>query len=665
MTVKRLISVTLAVVMLIAAMSAFALPAAAAEPAVKERKGVALRNVKTGQYLNYDYGTLKNGQPLRVWPWDGSQEQLFAIDHVSGNDYRILTDASAEFAVDVYRGNSKLKLGQACDIWKAGDDSVAQNIVFHRCDDGSYILRMSNNPSLVLGATVAKGRVRLLKFNANDASQKWVFQDADGNRIDIAKTDEADAVTVPDSVYELSQIYCVDGRYYSLATTTQEYNAVPVGTQFYVDSETRGLVTDTEILGKIVAIQTFNNEREALSAKARSHITDACEYLDEYTDIKGLSKIGTLVGKGAAAYIDFLKLFLAKQIDAKGLMDGVKSFGSLLLEAAAIEERLEIKLVMTYTERTVDSGIAMMEATLTPMTDYEAMMKAFDDYATCEAAFAVVRVLTADTLAKDKSRSLIDKILKGTLDATSAVADVAARDLFGDLSDIKKLAKIADTLAITKTAKDKITLINKGADLAIESIDSGDFYIRARNQVLKSAPVGDGSLLANNAVKLIDRALALDPLVGKTIASIRKNGSYTKWYGASENVSAKKGYTGQCTWYALGRFYEVTGVKLTTAPHAKYWLVTNMADKKVKVVYGAASISSQSIAVNIKGEYGHVLFVEHVTYDANGKPQYVYFTECNIDGNGVYNVGKDCILKKMTYSKFVSQKKPAGYITAR
>ena len=49
-----------------------------------------------------------------------------------------------------------------------------------------------------------------------------------------------------------------------------------------------------------------------------------------------------------------------------------------------------------------------------------------------------------------------------------------------------------------------------------------------------------------------------DSLVDTTIASIKSGSSYTKWYNASGNVSANAGYTGQCTWYALGRFYEIT-----------------------------------------------------------------------------------------------------------
>ena len=80
--------------------------------------------------------------------------------------------------------------------------------------------------------------------------------------------------------------------------------------------------------------------------------------------------------------------------------------------------------------------------------------------------------------------------------------------------------------------------------------------------------------------------------------------------------------------------------------------------------YACSNIREKSIAVRTAGTYGHVMFIEHVVY-SGGAPQYVYFTECNTDGNGRYDTGKDCILKKLSYSAFLSQKNPVGYITAR
>ncbi len=149
-----------------------------------------------------------------------------------------------------------------------------------------------------------------------------------------------------------------------------------------------------------------------------------------------------------------------------------------------------------------------------------------------------------------------------------------------------------------------------------------------------------------------------DSLVGKTVAEIDST-CYT-----TDNISYKGGYKGQCTWYAYGRFYEVTGIKLGTARHAQNWLSDNASNSQVAVTYGAAAIKPKSIAVRTSGKYGHVMFIENVTY-SNGSPEYVYFTECNADGNGVYNAGSDCIVKKLSYSDFISQKRPAGYISAK
>lgn len=146
--------------------------------------------------------------------------------------------------------------------------------------------------------------------------------------------------------------------------------------------------------------------------------------------------------------------------------------------------------------------------------------------------------------------------------------------------------------------------------------------------------------------------------VGKTLANI------DSFYYTTGNISYTGGYKGQCTWYAYGRFYELTGINLKSALHAKYWLSANASDGRVKVLYGAGNIQSKAIAVRTSGTWGHVMFIEDVVFE-NGAPKWVYFTECNADANGVYNSGKDAILQKLSYDQFVAQKKPAGYIIAR
>lgn len=353
----KAISLILALVCVLSVFTAmtFSASAATANANVSEVSKITLQNAGTGQYLNFDYGKLKNGTSVRVWPKDNSQEQLWTIDKISGTTYRILTHKSTQYSLDIYRGTSSLKAGQKADIWKAGADSCAQNVTFYLCDDGSFIIRMAQNPNLALSAPKAKERVVLAKFNSSSKSQKWYVKDANGNNINI----------------------------------------------------------------------------------------------------------------------------------------------------------------------------------------------------------------------------------------TSSQSKPSASN--------------------------------------------------------------------NN----------WDKLAGTTVAFIKTDSSYTKWYGSPENVSANGGYIGECTWYALGRFYEVNGIKLTKAPHAKKWLKTYANSDSVTVLYGAGKIVPKSIAVDTAGTYGHVMFIEHVTYSQNGSPEYVYFTECNFDGNSRYNAGKDCILKKLPYKQFVSQRGPDGYIVAK
>lgn len=355
--ITKAISVILALACVLSVFTAITFSVSAATPnaQVSEASKITLQNAGTGQYLNFDYGKLKNGTSVRVWPKDGSTEQLWSIDKVGDATYRIVTYKSNKYSLDIYRGTSSLKAGQKADIWKAGTDPYAQNVTFYLCDDGSFIIRMAQNPNLALSAAKAKERVTLAKFNSSNKSQKWFIKDAKGNKINIISSQSTPS--------------------------------------------------------------TSNNNWDAL--------------------------------------------------------------------------------------------------------------------------------------------------------------------------------------------------------------------------------------------------------VGSTVASIKNNSSYTKWYGSPDNVSAKGGYIGECTWYALGRFYEVTGINLPSAPHAKKWLNEYKNIDTVTVLYGASSIVPKSVAVDTAGTYGHVIFIEHVTYSKNGSPEYVYFTECNFDGNSKYNAGKDCVLKKMTYKQFVANRGPDGYIVAK
>jgi len=151
--------------------------------------------------------------------------------------------------------------------------------------------------------------------------------------------------------------------------------------------------------------------------------------------------------------------------------------------------------------------------------------------------------------------------------------------------------------------------------------------------------------------------------IGQTISSVDDRNS--KYYWSNENMSYAGGFDGECTWYAYGRFSEKTGIKLNSARPAKCWLSENENDPRVSVSYDISAIKPNSIAVRTTGKDGHVMFIEHVTYDKDGKPAMIYFTESNADGNSQYDPGIDGVLKCLSYQDFISQKNPAGYITKK
>ena len=95
---------------------------------------------------------------------------------------------------------------------------------------------------------------------------------------------------------------------------------------------------------------------------------------------------------------------------------------------------------------------------------------------------------------------------------------------------------------------------------------------------------------------------------------------------------------GQCTWYAWGRFHEIHKKKIRFKQKlgldAKLWpeLIINC---KVD-----AKLAEKSIAISESGPYGHLIFIEHIEGST------VYYTEANADGNGLYDRGIDCVLKR-------------------
>ena len=640
---KKVISFLLAAVCMISVFSAMSLSASAAtaNANVSEVAKVTIQNVGTGQYLNFDYGTLKNGTSVRVWPWDGSTEQLWDIDKVNGTTYRILTHKSGKYCLDVYRGSAKLKAGQKCDIWKTGDDSVAQNVTFYLCNDGSYIIRMANNSDLALAATASKDRVKLVKFDSSSKAQKWIIKDAKGNKIDImniSTTTTNVSAGIPTSAYvKTGVVYTICGAKYYQAKTTRAYNGVAKDSLFFVDTN-GAVVNNASTLNKLQTLVLFNDMRQLQKDVAEGWVNAAEDYYDIYTAIAKNEKMGSLIGKSSGL------LLSVGTGSSFGIQEAALEIGSEVFSPETVKSAVLLGMLRVYSNNTMVYGTQAANLMQNTVTDYDTMLECANLYAECAANFAAVDYLAGDQI-REMARSSVGKEL------TKYFKNVFLGFADSVVPDIK-------SVQITKYVTDGVIAL-------------GDFAINSGAKAVYDKKIAEqNKYLAINyaAVKIMSDKLTeneWDSLVGTTVASIKNGSSYTKWYNSSNNVSAKGGYTGQCTWYALGRFYEVTGINLGKAPHAKSWLSANKNNTNVKILYGASNIVPKSIAVDTNGTYGHVVFIEHVEYDSDGNPQYVYFTECNWDCNGTYNSGKDCILKKMTYSAFITQRSPDGYIVAK
>ena len=227
---KKLISILLTALSLISLLGVFSIGAYAATPMteVNEQNYVLLKNAKTGEYLNFDNGVLKNNTPVRCWPKDGSTEQIWAIKKNSNGTYRIVTYKSANYCLDVYRGNSALKAGQLVDIWKNGNDTTAQNVCFYKCSNGNWIICMASNTSLAISSNGSKKQLKLVKFDTSNTAMQWIPTDKNGVKFDITKcsddqpkaeTPKVDAslnfVMPLKSSYKTNKLTQAFGAYYS------------------------------------------------------------------------------------------------------------------------------------------------------------------------------------------------------------------------------------------------------------------------------------------------------------------------------------------------------------------------------------------------------------------------------------------------------------------
>ena len=119
-----------------------------------------------------------------------------------------------------------------------------------------------------------------------------------------------------------------------------------------------------------------------------------------------------------------------------------------------------------------------------------------------------------------------------------------------------------------------------------------------------------------------------------------------------KNVSFQGGYSGQCTWYCLGRAYEKTGRLITVAPNAKKWLSIKLP-KGAKFVKDGEKVRANAIAVVTTTKYGHVMYVEAV------QDGWVYYTEANVPMDNKIDA-KDGTVRRQKLSDFTSR--VGGYI---
>jgi len=133
------------------------------------------------------------------------------------------------------------------------------------------------------------------------------------------------------------------------------------------------------------------------------------------------------------------------------------------------------------------------------------------------------------------------------------------------------------------------------------------------------------------------------------------------------------GLIGECAWYAPARFTEVNGISLNIRPlgYIKDWLDTAAKYDDLEIIRNVAEIRNYSIAIFPQNTQstGHVVFIEYVERDSNGKPLNIYFTEANganTLNKGQFDPGYDGIVQMLSFEDFIN--KPgglAGYIAPK
>ncbi len=218
-------------------------------------------------------------------------------------------------------------------------------------------------------------------------------------------------------------------------------------------------------------------------------------------------------------------------------------------------------------------------------------------------------------------------------------------------------------------------------------------YTDTRNGAQTSAktttPSATTPLPTSTPVNTTQPALTSAPTVGSFLSNIlidKSKGAYvdndpTKgilWSNITDIYKNLPQYIfGQCTWYATGRFKEVTGIDATKTPNDfMFNSLTNWVSEAATGKYPAIKgiTDSKSIVANSIAVWStHVVFIEYVERDSNGNPTKVYFTEANFHDNahtkGVYYPDYDGKVEKLSFTDFVkhcgNSDPLLGYIAAK
>lgn len=649
---KRIMSIIMVAICVVSMVAMFAptqASAASTTANIKDSTFVLLNEGAKNKALNNYAGNTSPGTKTTLWTFSKNDTDLWIrFIAQSGGGYKIFDHELKAVVVDVNRGtNKKIKpaRGMRIDAWS---DTKAENDyqiwIPERQSNGSYTLHLKAASNLVLGITKNQNgaQLQLVTYNKTDATQRWYICDTNGKKLTQSQIEGTSTTTstpsgIPTSAYKKTGVvFTISSSKYYEAVTTRAYNGLASGSDFFVDAQGK-VVTDTNTLQKLYSLVVFNGTRATQKSASELWVSVAQDYYAIYTNIAATEKMGEIIGKGSGA---LLSLGAGNSLTLK---ESLIELGDSVVSLDTLKAASLLGMVRYYTNNAIVNGNNAVAAMKSDVTDYDAMVYAVSSYADCAASFKAVDFLVGDQIKELSQSSTLKELGKYFDNVVVSFADSILPDL--------------KAVEVTKAITDGVVSLSEMA------VNSGAVSVHDKELTKQKAFLSESYNGAKSVADKLASGKNWSSLVGTTVASIKNSSGYTKWYG-SGNISAKAGYDGECTWYALGRFYETTGIALKTAPHAKKWLSANKDDTRVKVLYGADKIVAGSIAVNTGGTYGHVMFIEHVEYE-NGKPVTVYFTECNYDANSSYNAGKDCILQKMSYSKFVSQRSPDGYIVAK